>query len=479
MVGVQVGVSAPPSPREPLRGPEGPQGPPGKPGPQGDPGPPGDPAELLNGLTPGEALTVDDDGRPTSLGLVASRDALRVATRRAIGRPPVRVMVQANGATHSWTAGGSGAGAGLGSSNLFDTDHVLLGTSSARITSSADAAQTAHLDCILPAAIDATNCDVRLWFRYPASGTPAAINVRIGDSGYSATRSANVFTPASAGPMGFVQPDRWNMVDVPMESLTGSAPLDSIQRVRVTLTPVSGTPATIYLAGAAFVQKDSRNRWPNGAAVITCDDGSASFATQIQPRLDARGARCTLFPIIGDIGGAGRLTQQQLGRAVAAGHEVGGHASTNAAHVRGLVAMTHDERAAELEAIRTYMDAHGLRSGSFAYPLGERNETVERHVAEYFDCGLLTGAPIVQPSMPVNPFSMPRINPVTQAGQIASLLAAAATGRGVAVIMLHGVTTGAASGNDITTTVLDSILATIDSLGMEYATVGDVLAAAS
>lgn len=78
MVGVQVGVSAPPSPREPLRGPEGP---PGKPGPQGDPGPPGDPAELLGALAPGEALTVDSEGQPSSL-LAVSRDEL--ATRAAV-----------------------------------------------------------------------------------------------------------------------------------------------------------------------------------------------------------------------------------------------------------------------------------------------------------------------------------------------------------------------------------------------------------
>ncbi len=54
----------------------GEQGPPGRPGPQGDPGPPGDPAEILESLAPGEALTVDGEGRPASLGLVVSRDEL-------------------------------------------------------------------------------------------------------------------------------------------------------------------------------------------------------------------------------------------------------------------------------------------------------------------------------------------------------------------------------------------------------------------
>lgn len=71
MVGVDVRTSASPSQREPLRGPEGQRGPQGEPGEQG---PPGDPAELLEVLAPGEALSVDDEGQPTSLGLVVSRD---------------------------------------------------------------------------------------------------------------------------------------------------------------------------------------------------------------------------------------------------------------------------------------------------------------------------------------------------------------------------------------------------------------------
>lgn len=70
MVGVDVRASAPPSPREPLRGPEGERGPKGDTGEQG---PPGDPVELLGGLAPGDALSVDGTGNPTALPVV-SRD---------------------------------------------------------------------------------------------------------------------------------------------------------------------------------------------------------------------------------------------------------------------------------------------------------------------------------------------------------------------------------------------------------------------
>jgi hypothetical protein len=74
-MGVQVNATAPPTGRGTLRGPEGP---PGERGPKGAKGDPGDPTELVAGLSPGEALSVDEDGAPTGLSVV-SRDEVGVS----------------------------------------------------------------------------------------------------------------------------------------------------------------------------------------------------------------------------------------------------------------------------------------------------------------------------------------------------------------------------------------------------------------
>jgi peptidoglycan/xylan/chitin deacetylase (PgdA/CDA1 family) len=114
-------------------------------------------------------------------------------------------------------------------------------------------------------------------------------------------------------------------------------------------------------------------------AVLTVDDGFASFYTNAMPILRKYGFAATLFINPGSIGGSDYMTWQQLAEVQQQGIEIGNHSFSHA----HFVDIPANERRAAFE--RDLTDAQvaihehlGIRPDIYAYPYGEFDEQMQQ-----------------------------------------------------------------------------------------------------
>ena len=109
---------------------------------------------------------------------------------------------------------------------------------------------------------------------------------------------------------------------------------------------------------------------------LTFDDGLASQQAAYSV-LEAHDTRGTFFVSSRLIGRPGHLTWAEVDRFAAGGHELGGH---TADHV-DLTAVPRATAVDQIRGDRAALLERGLRTKSFAYPFGARNDVVKRIVA--------------------------------------------------------------------------------------------------
>jgi hypothetical protein len=399
----------------------------------------------------------------------AIKTGLRLRVPR-IPPAPVTAMYPACSAGHAWTAGGAAGAANLNAaaSDMNNTEHVLLGDRAAKlVTNGQGAVETFLLTNIT--AFDATNEDIRFWVW--VEGGVSTIKLDIRDAG-AASRSQNIYTLGGNLTGYAVQGGRWNVIDVPMTTLPGTANLAALTQLRVVITD-TGAPATLWLAGLSFVKRAHTNLFPKGALALTCDD---SFGIEVLRRaMDGYGWRGSLFPIWDQLNSGSNLTiDQLLSYHYDYGWEIGGHATTGIKHGIGLVNMTHSERMVELEALRTTMDGYGLPATSFAYPLGSCNAAVEKDVAQFFSTGRMAVINHIGPQYPANAYNLQSVNVGSQNSMISPKVTDLVNGRGVGSLTIHAIKDSGGTGNDITTAQMTSMLSTIAASGVTVLPMGEI-----
>jgi peptidoglycan/xylan/chitin deacetylase (PgdA/CDA1 family) len=145
--------------------------------------------------------------------------------------------------------------------------------------------------------------------------------------------------------------------------------------------------------------QDGAGKLPRHPVVLTFDDGYQDAATQVLPRLLARGQKATFFIVSGfcapdeasrvNQGRHRYLTWPEVRALADAGMEIGSHTVSH----RNLSGMRKDELHAEIEHSRAALQAYaGQHVDFFAYPFNDQRQWVRRAVEEAGYRGAVVGA---------------------------------------------------------------------------------------
>lgn len=256
----------------------------------------------------------------------------------------------------------------------------------------------------------------------------------------------------------------------------GSPHRNPVTAVRVTLTGTNGLPAPTLKLGGLGTFVDKSQRYPAGVVSLTFDDTWASHATLAAPKMAEHGFPGTEYLIYSRVGTAGNLTASQLHmlREVY-GWEIGGHASNDAAHI-DWTTQTAAWVDAELDAILAAQDALGIRSGTFAYPIGPFNSAIARQVEEKFRSARSTYGWTNSATYPHRyRMSAYAITASVTLASAKTWVDRAVTNGGWPVFMFHNLVESAPTGNDWLVSDFNALMDHIAASGLPVATVGDVL----
>lgn len=401
----------------------------------------------------------------------------------ALLRPPsratmanVKSMVGAFTPGHGWTS----AGAGLASSDLNDTTDFSMGTQSVKLVSLAPTGTFAASKSGL--SIDATGCDVRVFFKYTDPTALGSIKVMLGSGGTLNDRFEKIFFDlgSTATAVGYpALPGEWSVLDIPWSVLAataGSPVRNNITNIQINIVNKNGVAATVRVGGVAFVYNDEMNRWPNGVVTLTFDDTAPGQWNIARPYLEQFGIRSTYFPIVGSLGGA--FTLDNLKALRDRGNEIGAHAMTSATHAVGIVAPTQSQRRAELEALKQWQLDNGFDSKSYAYPLGAWSREAAQDISRYFDSARLAFANFPGSVQPEDPYRIRSVNGATQQASLNGFVDQAKAGKSWLNVTFHDIRDSGGTSNDVTVANFKAFIDYCLAQNVPIRTQGEVMAKA-
>jgi peptidoglycan/xylan/chitin deacetylase (PgdA/CDA1 family) len=128
-----------------------------------------------------------------------------------------------------------------------------------------------------------------------------------------------------------------------------------------------------------------RRAWTGPATLsVTADDGYQADLTELAPLLTTYGARGTFGICTSLIGKDRYLSEDELARLAAGGHEI-------ASHMHHHVAMTDlDDTACEQDflANEEWLRQRGLHATTLIYPFGRNSRRIREHSARHFSTAL-------------------------------------------------------------------------------------------
>ncbi|BCR04744.1 polysaccharide deacetylase [Desulfuromonas versatilis] len=176
-------------------------------------------------------------------------------------------------------------------------------------------------------------------------------------------------SPARAGDVSVFVYHRFGESSLPSTNIdleTFSGQLEALRRGGFTVLPL----------GEVVRRLEGKDPLPERCAVLTVDDGYASFLTGAMPLLRRYGYPATLFVATDFVGHSGYLDWDQLRQLRAEGVEIGNHSSTHDHLVNRLPgegeAEWHRRVRVDLETAQAELERHlGVRPELLAYPFGE------------------------------------------------------------------------------------------------------------
>lgn len=409
---------------------------------------------------------------------VAAKALLRPPSARSMAN--VKRMLQAHTAGHAWTI--SPGGTNVASSNLNDTSSYLLGTQSVLLTTPSTQAANAYFQ-VSGQALDATGCDLRVYFWYDNLAALSLIKVYAGDSTLTNNYHATVTDLSSSNPsvttMTFPEfPGTWAYVDIPWSAMTtsGTPTRSALDTVRIQVMNKAGTPLNFRIAGAATVLIDEGNRWPNGVVTISFDDCRPGQKTLAIPYLDKYGYRATFFPIIGATG-PNTLTTDDLKKLRDRGHEIGAHASSTSVHATGVAGMNEPQLVAELEILRQWQVTNNFASDSYAYPNGYWSPAAAEIVSRFYRSARLAFTLLPSSVRPENQWRIRAYNGGSQYSSLSAALTQVQANKGWLHVIYHDVQSSGATGIAANIADFQTFIDSVAAAGVPVRTQGEVVAA--
>lgn len=378
------------------------------------------------------------------------------------------------------TAGSVGA-----TFDLNDTTTFALGDRSAKMTPpNTDGTYSRIAKTGL--TINATGQFVRTWVKVDditkiLAGNSVAL--MLGDNTFANYFTADVLRPSllttALEKKSVIKSGQWTAIDIPWSAFTVGAGTPNRATITATALLVFGHAAgspTVWWGGCGGV--DENSLYPNGVISLTFDDTYAEAYSVARPYMDKYGYAGSLYPIQGNFGAAGCLTEAQATEMFRVnGWDFGYHASTQVAHDADLTTYTEAQLVTEFETQRAWAAQRGIAGDSFAYPLAYFNALVETVGARYFRTARTNGVSRVEVLPPFNAY---RIRPIlaNSAATLASLSAladAVKSGKGWGVVTFHRIMASGPGANDTTTAIFQGFIDYINAQGIAVETVGQVM----
>jgi peptidoglycan/xylan/chitin deacetylase (PgdA/CDA1 family) len=172
-------------------------------------------------------------------------------------------------------------------------------------------------------------------------------------------------------------------------AVTGSVSWSAIKHAQILVTDNKAGKLTLYVAGIYAVPTPEQT-----TIAFAFDDSLESAYTLARPALSKYRFPATSYVIADTVGESTFLTLEQL-YALRDQHdwEIAGHAFTEAAHNEpsGLDSLEGKALEEEVDGLRGWLDEHGFRRATFAYPKGAAGEEVRRLIKRDYGAGRATG----------------------------------------------------------------------------------------
>lgn len=182
----------------------------------------------------------------------------------------------------------------------------------------------------------------------------------------------------------------WVTVTVPLGTPVarhgdGGVDLARVTGWQVGVVDAGAGPVTVWLNGLETIARPAR-----GVVTLVFDDARDGVARFARPLLDRFGLRASVAVVTDLVGAPGFMTLPELEAAARfSGWDIVAHQATALAGDTGFVGLDEAALAAELDAVRAWLVAHGFATGAahVAYPYGAFDERVLEHVRARFASG--------------------------------------------------------------------------------------------
>jgi len=285
-------------------------------------------------------------------------------------------------AGHGWTGNGKGTFSDAGGEAIVNIDRSFkIETNGAEETS---IATSPELD-----PIDLTDKHVVFHSEVSFSSRLKTVKLRLA-SGNIATDFAEVtIWETDEDPIALQSTFERQSFPTGAFAVTGTVNWAAVKHAQILVTDNKAGKMTLYVAGIYAVPTP-------GQAMITFafDDSLESAYTLALPVLSRYRFPATEYVIVDTVGESSFLTLEQL-YTLRDQHswEIAGHAFTEAAHNEpsGLDSLEGEALEEEVDGLRGWLDEHGFRRATFAYPKGAAGGEVRRLIKRDYGAGRGTG----------------------------------------------------------------------------------------
>jgi hypothetical protein len=401
---------------------------------------------------------------------------------------------------HGWAAGG----AGTASSNVNDTSDFIKGTQAAKLTTTADGAQS-QIRITGASAMNLTGKAIRLTMKVDDVTHLSLIQFTIGTSTFANFFKWTIHTHSAVNP-NWVQSGEWVTMtfawaDVESAggtfSITAGVPSTRTGFTDLQLSLKDDTAGAVtYHLNMVEIIPDTTEKFAGGVCSITFDDSWQSVYTYARPKMDALGYRGTSYQIAELIGSdASHLSLANL-RSLQdnSGWEIGGHAYLTASHslTNGFADMTAAAVNLEFQRLKAWLISNGFNGDTLAYPKGRYSTTtdsvpIDQLAAQYFSASRSINSELKEMSAPPMPQRLRSITGVNDGTSLGGTTVTALTASGGPldrcqnngdwlILSFHKIVTGTpAASDECSQTGFNTVMDAINSRGIPVFPLGDVL----
>ena len=282
---------------------------------------------------------------------------------------------------HGWTGNGKGSFSDVGEPFIVNINRSYKIETNGE--GEASVATSPELE-----AVDLTECHVAFHSEVSFSDRLDRVRLRLSSGNIESDFAEAVIWEDGSDPIALGSAFEFQTIPIGRFAVTGSVDFSAINRAQILLTDNEVNTVTLYVAGIYAVPTAKQ-----ATITFTFDDGHGSVYSRALRKLSAYRYPATAYVIAEIIDEPGLLSLEELYTLRDQHHwEIAGHAFTLTAHnlPNGFDSLEGEELEDEVNGLRQWIDEHGFRRKTFAYPKGAAKEEVRMLIKRDYGAGRVT-----------------------------------------------------------------------------------------